>query len=101
MRFAIPERLSALGVTLQTLLTGEPLRAINYGAIAVVYLTVKVLVATGNMSDPPDFDGIAVAVTAAIAAITEVARRFTFSPNTVDVLVEDALIFGVDGRDTT
>jgi hypothetical protein len=54
------------------------------------------MVATGNMADPPDFDGIAVAVTAAIAAVTEVARRFVFSPTSVEFAIETADLFGAD-----
>lgn len=92
---------SAIPAKVQELLTGEPLRAISYGAIAVTYLSSKVLVATGHMADAPDFDGIAIAVTAAVAAVTELARRFTFSPNTVDALVEEAIVYGTDGRDST
>lgn len=80
--------MSNFAAKLLHLLQGEPLRAINYGAVAVVYLVVKALVATGNLQDPPDFDGIVVAVASAIALATEVARQFVFSPNTVEAIVE-------------
>lgn len=76
------------------LLTGEPLRAISYGAIAVVWVASRILVATGNMAAVPDLDSILIAVTGAVTAVTEFGRRFTFSPNTVDRVAASAAATG-------
>ena len=88
--------IQSIAESARNLLTGEPLRAITYGAVAVVYLVSKASVALGFTADTPDFDGIAIAVTAAIAAVTEVARRFTFSSNTVERAIGDAFEGGLD-----
>jgi|GEM_PF-3269421 len=85
-----------IAVRVQSLLTGEPLRAIQYGAIAVVYLVVKGAIALGYVVDQPDLDGIAIAVAASIAAVTEVSRRFVFSPNTVQTIATVAALTGDD-----
>jgi len=85
-----------IAVRVQSLLTGEPLRAIQYGAIAVVYLVVKGAIALGYVVDQPDLDGIAIAVAAAIAVVTEVSRRFVFSPNTVQTIATFAALTGDD-----
>ena len=68
---------------LRTLLTGEPLRAIGYGAIAVVFLVSRALVLAGYWQGAPTLDVIVAAVGAAVLAVTEVSRAFVYSPNTV------------------
>lgn len=76
------------------LLTGEPLRAISYGAVAVVWVASRILVATGHMAAVPDLDSILIAVTGAVAAVTEFGRRFTFSSNTVERVAATAAATG-------
>lgn len=83
--------INGLTAKVRHLLTGEPLRAINYGAVVVVYLVVNLLQATGHIRVAPDFNAIVVAVGAAVAAVTEAARRFVYSPNTVDDIVNEDL----------
>lgn len=72
-----------LATKVRDLLTGEPLRAISYGSIAVVYLVSRAGVLLGFLDGVPDLEAITLSVTAVVAAITELSRRFTFSAKTV------------------
>lgn len=91
-----PSSFESLLSTARNLLTGEPIRAIGYGAIAVVFLVTRLAVLVGYRETAPDLDTILGAVAAAVTAVTEIARRFTFSPNTVEEIVTD---LGGDERD--
>lgn len=84
-----PTSFESLLSTARNLLTGEPIRAIGYGAIAVVFLVTRLAVLVGYAESAPDLDTILGAVAAAVTAITEISRRFTFSPNTVEAIVEE------------
>lgn len=72
----------------QALLQGEPLRAISYGAVAVVWIASRALAATGH-GEAVTFDAALVAVTAAVATVTELARRYVYSPATVTQIVTE------------
>jgi len=87
--------LSAILDRVRGLLTGEPVRAITYGAIVVVWLVTHLAFAAGWIATPPPgFDVILAAVSAAIAGINEVVRSLVYSPNTADRLVATAQAFG-------
>lgn len=84
----------------RALLSGEPARAIGYGAAAIIYFAAN---AAGAIPDVSAETAL-VSATAGIATLVgviESIRRFVYSKPTVDSLVEDALIFGVDDRDLT
>jgi len=66
------------------LLSGEPLRMIAYGAVLVVWVVTRLAVSLGYATQAPDLDTILLAVSAAVAAVTEAARRFVYSPATVE-----------------
>jgi hypothetical protein len=70
------------------LLQGEPLRAIVYGAAVVVWLTTHIAqaLAIGHLA-VVDLDQALLMATAAAAALTEFARRWTYSPATVAAIV--------------
>lgn len=68
---------------LRGVLEGEPIRAINYGAIAVTFLAAKAAFALGYLPEAVPFEGIVLAVGAATTAVTEFARRFVYSPRSV------------------
>lgn len=80
------ETLTAFLNLLRRVLQGEPLRAIGYGAIAVVFLVSRALVLTGYWTDAPSLDAIILAVSATVAGVTEFARRYVYSPITVAVM---------------
>ena len=78
------------------LLQGEPLRAIVYGAAVVVWLVLGVANALGVTRLGPEV-GIEDALTQATAAsvlLTEISRRFTYSPNTVERIAAQAAATG-------
>lgn len=75
------DKINALLAKVQAELSGEPLRFITYGALAVVWLVTHLLFALGIGAQPPSFDVILVAITAAIAALNETIRLFV-SPAT-------------------
>jgi hypothetical protein len=79
---------NALLVRAKALLQGEPLRAIVYGAAVVVWVVVGIANATGITHFGPtiSLDDALVDATAAAAALTEISRRFVFSPATVEQL---------------
>lgn len=69
--------MDALVVRARALLQGEPLRAITYGAIAVVWLVSHAAFALGITKEPgPDFNVVLAAVSAAIALINEAIRLY-------------------------
>ena len=73
----------------RALLQGEPLRAIVYGAAVVVWLTTHIAqaLAIGHLA-VVDLDQALLMATAAAAALTEFARRWTYSPATVAAIVQ-------------
>jgi len=74
--------MDALVARARALLQGEPLRAITYGAIVVVWLVTHAAFALGVSHEPgPDFNVILVAVSAAIAAINEAIRLYVSPAN--------------------
>jgi len=81
--------ISDIARAVQGLLQGEPLRVISYGAIAVAWLVAQAAVALGYMDKAPGFDAIAVGVTVAVGALTELARRLVYSPATVAQILEE------------
>jgi hypothetical protein len=76
------------------LLKGEPLRAIGYGAGVIIYIVAKAL---GNVEDIPLDQAIVQAGLAAatLASVIETARRFVYSPATVEVIAERSAETGV------
>lgn len=77
------------------LLTGEPLRAIVYGAALVVWIVCGIAAALGYQGLPTiNLDDALLQATAAAAGLTEIARRFTYSPNTVEVIAAVAAATG-------
>lgn len=72
---------------LRGVLQGNPLRAIGYGAIAVVFLVSQAAVLLGYSKAAPDLDTISVAVAASVAFVTELARKYVYSPNSVAAIV--------------
>jgi hypothetical protein len=65
-------------------LTGEPLRAIVYGAAVVVWLVTHIAVAMGyGAFRAISIDEALIVATAAAATLTEICRRYVYSPNTV------------------
>lgn len=80
--------MSALVARIRALLQGEPLRAIVYGAAVVIWLVVGIANATGFTQLGPhiSLDDAMVAATGAAAGLTEVSRRFVYSPATVATL---------------
>jgi hypothetical protein len=72
---------------LRDVLQGEPLRFIGYGAIAVVVVISQVAVLLGYSKAAPDLDTIIVAVGGAVAFVTELARKYVYSPNSVAAIV--------------
>lgn len=82
--------------TLRAVLQGEPLRVISYGAVATVWIATHAAYASGiTTAQPPDFDAILLAVTAGIASLTELVRRYVYSPITVERVVSAAYQAGV------
>ena len=58
-------------------LEGEPLRAITYGAVAIVWLVTQVAVALGSTAFVAvDLNAALIAVTAATVALSEIVRQF-------------------------
>lgn len=72
----------------RALLQGEPLRAIVYGAAVVVWLVTHIAQALhiGNLA-VVNLDQALVMATGASVALTEFARRWTYSPTTVAAIV--------------
>jgi hypothetical protein len=69
--------MDALVARARALLQGEPLRAITYGAIVVVWLVTHAAFAAGVTHQPgPDFDTILAAVSAALVALNEAIRLY-------------------------
>jgi hypothetical protein len=58
-------------------LEGEPLRAITYGALVVVWLVTHIAVAAGSTAFVAvDLNAALIAVTAATVALSEIVRQF-------------------------
>lgn len=75
----------AIADRLTLILQGEPLRAISYGAAAVIYFTARALGAVEDVS----FEAALVqagAAAAILVSVVETARRYVFSPNTVEAI---------------
>lgn len=81
----------------QSVLQGEPLRAIGYGAGVVIYFVAR---ASGKIADVP-LDQAIVQASGALAllvSVVETARRFVYSPNTVaQIIGPSAAPAGVEG----
>lgn len=77
--------MNALIVRVEALLQGETLRAIVYGAAVVIWVVVGIAHASGFTQLGPtiSLNDAMVDATVAAAALTEISRRFVFSPATV------------------
>ena len=77
--------MEAIVAKVRDLLKGETLRAIGYGAIAVIFIGSKAVVEFKLVPGyaAPSLDAIVLAVGASTAAVVEFARRFVYSENTV------------------
>ena len=71
----------------RALLQGETLRAITLGAVIVVWLVTHLAFALHLAGQPPAWDVIEVAVSAALVALNEMIRLFVYSPATVSAIV--------------
>ena len=68
--------MNALLARVTALLQGEPLRAIVYGAVAIVWLVTHIAVALGSTAfQAVDLNASLVAVTAATVAVSEIVRQ--------------------------
>jgi hypothetical protein len=78
------------------LLQGEPLRAIVYGAGVVIWLTISIANALGVTRFGPEIsvEDALTQATAASVLLTEIARRFTYSTNTVERVAAQAAATG-------
>jgi hypothetical protein len=80
---------------LRIILQGEPLRAISYGSTAVVWIASNAASAAGLIDSAPiSFDESILVVAAAVATVTELARRYVFSPITVERIISEAFEAG-------
>jgi hypothetical protein len=80
--------ISAILDKARAMLSGEPARAIGYGAAVVVYLVAK---ASGAIADVP-LDQAVLQTTSAIAVVVSVIesiRRFVYSPASVTAIIEE------------
>lgn len=92
------DKFSAIKAALENILQGEPLRAIGYGAIVVVFLVTRGAEALGYTKfGEPTLDTIILSVGAAVTAVTEFARRFVYSPKTVAAVAAGAPVAATDG----
>jgi hypothetical protein len=92
------DQLSAIADKARALLQGEPLRAITWGAIVVVYLVVHAASAFGFVHTPPASlqvisEAVLVAIAAIVALLSEFSRQYVWSPASVAHLLAS---FGVD-----
>ena len=81
---------------LTTLLSGEPLRAITYGAAAVGYFVAR---ATGVLPEVSFDQAVIEAGTgfAILLSVVEFARKFVYSPNTVEAILAAIAASAIDG----
>jgi hypothetical protein len=82
------DKLRAVLDIARTLLTGEPARAIGYGAAVVIYLVAKVV---GVIPDQTFDQAVveAVAAMAIVASVVETIRHYVYSPATVEYIVTE------------
>lgn len=94
----IIEKIKDLGFRVETLLTGEPARFIYYGAAIVVWLVILVANAVGFTKLGPNISltDALVQATLAGAALTELIRRYVYSPNTTADIAVDAYLRGAE-----
>lgn len=90
------ERLQGLLNKVANLLTGEPLRAIGYGAAVVIWLVAN---ASGKFADMSFESAIVLSTTAigTLSGIIETARKFVYSPNSVQTIANEAFDAGAAG----
>ncbi len=69
-------RIKSILPILRELLSGEPLRAIGYGAIVTVYLVTHLLVALGYQNTAPELNAIVAAVGNATGAVVDFVSNF-------------------------
>lgn len=69
----------------EDVLQGEPLRAIGYGAGVAIYFIAR---ASGNIEDVPLDQALlqGAALAATLVGVIETARRFVFSPRSVQAI---------------
>jgi hypothetical protein len=73
----LPSTLKTFLAKVGAALEGEPLRAIVYGAVAIVWLVTQVALALGYQGfGTVDLNAILIAVTAATVALSELVRQF-------------------------
>lgn len=80
------DKIKALLAQVDTLLHGEPARAIGYGAAVIIYIVAK---ASGKFPDVSLDSALVSAGTAlaAVVGVVETIRHFVYSPNTVEAIV--------------
>lgn len=74
----------------QHLLSGEPLRAIVYGGAVIIYVVAKAFAVIPDQSVDEALV-TAGAAAALLATLVETARRYVYSPNTVEAIIADIL----------
>lgn len=83
-----------LAERLRALLQGEPLRLIVYGAAVVVWLATRIVpivaeaLGTQVNLQAIDLDGALATATVAAGVLTELVRRYVYSPATVAAIVK-------------
>jgi hypothetical protein len=86
------DKLNALRGYLQDVLQGEPLRAIVYGSAVVVWLVTHIATAAGYQGfGQVNLDGALAAATTASVVVTEIARRYVYSPSSAAALALGAM----------
>lgn len=88
------DQLRALLDKVEGVLSGEPARAIGYGAAVVIYLVAK---ASGKIADQ-SFDQAIISAGAGIGVVVgviETIRRYVYSPATVDAMTTPVDVAGV------
>lgn len=91
------DRIIALARRIEAALTGEPARFIFYGAAIVVWAVLGIANAAGITQLGPrvDLTDALTQATLAGAFVTELIRRYVYSPNTVNEIAVDSYVRGV------
>lgn len=91
------QSITELANRITTLLTGEPARFIFYGAAIVIWAVLGIANALGftRLGPTIDLNDALTQATLAGALITELIRRYVYSPNTVNAVAVDSYVRGV------
>lgn len=87
------DQVNALLAPVQDILTGEPARAIGYGAAAIIYVVAKLVGAIPDQT-PDQALASATAGIAVVVSVVESIRHYVYSPNTVQQLTPQGMSAG-------